>query len=93
MTATRNDIVGWLEEAKQKGATHLIVACDTWDHDNYPVYVMPGEDVRQKAVEHGYDLENNRPMENGNMQVVDEVYSMAKPVADQLSQRRALNFD
>lgn len=48
MTASLSDIQGWANRAKSEGATHLIVVCDTYDHDNYPVFVMPGESVVRK---------------------------------------------
>lgn len=39
MTATMEDIKRWKAEAKQRGATHIISVCDTFDHDDYPVMV------------------------------------------------------
>lgn len=84
MTASRADIVRWLDEAKERGATHLIVAVDTFDHDNYPVFVMPGENARERYEEIAF---------GGNMQGVDEVYSMALPLEDQLREHRARHFD
>jgi len=45
MATTRQDIRDWLATAKRDGATHLIVACDTFDHEDYPVVVLPGENV------------------------------------------------
>lgn len=45
MPATRDDILRWLERAESEGATHMIVACDTYDHSDYPVSVSPDEDV------------------------------------------------
>ena len=56
----------WLEKAKEKGATHVVVVCDTFDWSYYPVYVMPGEDARKIA-----DA-NNGP----NMTKLMEVYNM-----------------
>ncbi len=44
---TREDIDRWIENAP-KGATHMIVVCDTFDYEDYPVYVMPGEEVKEK---------------------------------------------
>jgi hypothetical protein len=49
MAATQEDIRRWLKEAKKEGATHVIVVCDSFDHEDYPVPVMPGENVREKA--------------------------------------------
>lgn len=83
MTATREDIESWVREAQQKGATHLIVAVDRFDHENYPIFVMPGESVMEKTP-------------NGsNMQGYDEVYSFTgkHEVTAQLRERRAVHFD
>jgi len=63
MTATTEDIKRWREYAKGLGATHIISVCDTFDHDDYPVYVMPNEDVSVRAAKY-----------NGqNMQRINEI--------------------
>ena len=68
MATTIEDLKKWFEEGKEKGATHMIVVCDTFDWSDYPVYVMPGEDV-------GVELTKR----NGeNMAKVMEVYSFKK---------------
>lgn len=82
MTATLQDIQGWLERAKQLKATHLIVAVDTYDHDNYPVYVTEDENVHDE-----YDK-----IIGSSMQGVDEVYNMSMDIEAQLKERRAKNF-
>ncbi len=79
MTATYQDITGWLEEAKRQKATHLIVAVDTFDYGNYPIYVCEHMSVRKEI--------NDR---NGqNMQRVDEVYNMSMDIDKQRKERRA----
>ncbi len=45
--ATTYSIGKWLMEAREKGATHVIVVCDTFDCRDYPVQVMPDEDVHE----------------------------------------------
>jgi hypothetical protein len=82
MAASREDIRGWLERAAQKGATHVIVVCDTFDHEDYPVEVMPGEDSRRKA--EGYS--------GKNMQRVMEVYDLRLPLEAQLAEGRAFHY-
>lgn len=82
MGTTKEDIEGWIKEGQNKSATHLIVVCDTFDWEDYPVYVMPGEDVRLKYASH------NGP----NMQKVMEVYNLSKDIKTQLNQHRALEF-
>lgn len=86
MTATRADIRRWVEQAQAQGATHLIVAVDRFDHDNYPIYVMPGEDVGERLA----------PLVRGeNMQGYDEVYSFTgrHSVEAQMAELRAVHLD
>lgn len=81
MAATQNDIRGWLKEGKEKGATHTIIACDTFDHEDYPVHVMPGTDVRAKS------------KNLGEMQRLMEVYSHRLDHETQLAEHRAFHYD
>lgn len=37
MTTTRDDIRQWIKRAP-KGTTHMIVACDTFEWEDFPVY-------------------------------------------------------
>jgi hypothetical protein len=74
MTATREDIEGWLDRGVQEGATHLIVACDAFDHDNYPVFVKPGQDVVAEVAR----------IRGQRMQTVDEVYDLSRALKPQL---------
>ncbi len=82
MTATRQDIERWLQSAKEKGATHLIIVVDMYDHDNYPVYVSKDKDVR----------EEEERIASQSMQGVDEVYNMSMDIESQLSEQRAFNY-
>lgn len=82
MGTTRDDIRSWLQRAKAEGATHMIVVCDTYDHEDYPVSVQPGEDARKK-----YDEYNGK-----NMQRVMEVYNLSIDIEKQLLEHRAFNF-
>ena len=83
MGTTKEDISAWFDMGVQQGATHMIVVCDTFDHEDYPVFVLPGEDVREKYKK--YDGEN--------MQRVMEVYSLKKSKESQLGERRVFHFD
>ena len=84
MAATYEEIKGWLDEGrKRKDITHMIVVCDTWDHEDYPVYVAKSEEVRVKYEEYcGKD-----------MQKVMEVYSYNRPLETQLQETRSFHFD
>lgn len=83
MGTTHQDIRRWLQEAKGDGGTHLIVVCDTFDHEDYPVVVKPGEDVRKKYEEY------NGP----NMQRVMEVYALHLDWESQLREDRSYHFE
>lgn len=84
MATSQADIHEWLKEAKQKGCSHMIVVCDTFDHEDYPVFVMPNESVKDK-------LETYKPA--SNMQRVMEVYSLSLPIEPQLAEHRAYHVD
>lgn len=83
MGTTREEIAGWFDRGVKKGATHLIVACDTFDHEDYPVYVEPGEDPREVAARYS----------GVNMQTVMEVYALHLDKATQLAEHRAFHYD
>ncbi len=80
---TSNEIAAWFDAGVAQGATHMIVACDTFSHDDYPVYVRPDQDVR--LVESGIKAHG--------MQRIMEVYHLKMDQHAQLSERRAFNYD
>jgi hypothetical protein len=82
MAARIGDIRRWFEEGVANKATHMIVVCDTFDHEDYPVFVAPHEDVRER--EKAYD--------HRDMQRVMEVYNLGMDMDDQLSEYRAFNY-
>lgn len=82
MSATKQDIRDWLIQARAKGATHLIVALDTFDYDNYPVYVFSHEDI-EECVE---------IIKSKSMQSVDEVYNLSLDIEAQLCARHVWNI-
>ncbi len=83
MSATRAVLVRWFDEGVRQGATHMIVACDTFSHDNYAVYVTAGQQVREVAAEH----------DGPNMTKVDEVYCLGLDRDAQMSEDRALHYE
>lgn len=74
MTANYSEIKNWVYTAKDKGCTHLIIGCDTFDYDNYPIYVMPEDDIIKKIKA---------------TDKVDEVYNMSQPLEKQLKEPRS----
>lgn len=83
MTATKQDLRIWFGQGTRKGATHMIVVQDRFDHGNYPVYVMPGEDVNEREKELLFrDLAG-----------IDEIYDLTGDMAEQMSVRRVFRRD
>lgn len=79
---TASEIDDWFERGVKHRATHLIVVCDTFDHEDYPVYAMSDEDCLVKHKSH-----------NGlNMQRVMEVYDLRADKAEQMKGKRVMRL-
>ncbi|MEH2009326.1 MAG: hypothetical protein V7K81_30280 [Nostoc sp.] len=48
MKANQNDIPDWISEGQRINATHLIVVYSASSGQDFPVYVMSGENFQQK---------------------------------------------
>lgn len=75
---TRETIRAWLREGVEMGATHVIVAHDSFDGRDCPAFVMPGESVygeMSKCVE-------------AHCRIM-EVYALHVDIEDQLREVRA----
>ncbi len=93
MSTSAGEIAEWFERGKKKGATHLIIVCDTYDFSDYPVFVMSGEDALAKACKYGkVDSRGFPTLKNDDMQKVMEVYNLSLDRQVQLKQHRAFNF-
>ncbi len=82
MAATKEIIREWMRRGKKENATHLIVVCDTYDYDDYPVFVKSGEDP--KSIE--------SQISGKNMQRVMEVYNLNMDIDSQLNSHRSFNY-
>lgn len=65
MTATSKDRARWIEDGKKQKAEYLIIACDTFDFDNYPVYCSQANLEKEK-----------RRISGSSMQKIDEVIEL-----------------
>ena len=79
---SKTDIRRWLREGRRHGATHVIVVCDKFSYEDYPVYIHPGTSVHDKIRQY-----------NQNMQRVMEVYSLRLPLDAQVDEPRAYHTD
>lgn len=79
---SRDEIATWFDRGVSEGCRYMIVVCDSFDHDDYPVYVQPQEDFWKKH-DHYDGL---------NMQRIMEVYDLQEDKAAQMSSRRVFNL-
>jgi hypothetical protein len=77
--SNKEEISGWFDRGVKEGASHLIVVCDTFDHDDYPVWVHPGQDFWAK-----YEEYNGK-----DMQRIMEVYDLSHDKQAQMCEHRA----
>ena len=86
MGTSIQQISDWFDRGVRNGATHMLVVCDTFDHEDYPIYVFPGEYAHEKAtLGYGYPGEKN-------MQRVMECYDLNRDKEEQLAVGRVFNF-
>jgi hypothetical protein len=83
MATTREDIKKWLDRGKEWDASHMLVVCDGFSYEDYPVYVTMEADVNEAF----------RNYHGKKMQRVMEVYSFRRDLDEQLNERRAFHFD
>lgn len=66
--ATKADKERWIAEAQRKNARYIVVACDSFEYDEYPIYCKDG-------------LEKNKTCDSVNakqMQYVMEIIEVRK---------------
>ena len=80
---TRAEVARWFDEGVAQGATHMIVVCDTFDWEDYPVYAHSAAEARSKFQDYS----------DKSMQQVMEVYALSKPKDPQLAEHRAFHFE
>ncbi len=68
MAVTFNIFQNWINEGKKAGAMYLISVCDTFDHEDYPVYADSEEEM----------LEKRKYYNNSSMQRVNEVVNLTE---------------
>ena len=82
MSTSKEMIRSWLKNGLAVGASHVMVVCDQFDWEDYPKFIMPGQDAYQEY----YSVHGN------NMQSVMEVYKLNMDWNAQLDEHRALHF-
>ena len=50
MAVSREEVNGWILKAKEEGYKYIISVCDTFDHDDYPVYCKNEDDLHENKI-------------------------------------------
>ena len=79
--ASREDIKRYLEKGKKNGAKYMLMVCDTFDYEDYPVYVKENEKL--------VDVINK--YDGKNMQEIQEIYNLEIDIDEQLNKDRVWN--
>ena len=74
-----SEIRKWVESGIKTGATHVIIVCDTFDHEDYPVYVKQNESVKDRVSYY----------QRASMQEIMEIYNLSMNIESQLNEYRA----
>ncbi len=82
MSTTSEDIRGWFDSGVKKEAAYMIVMVDTFDYEDYPVFVRPEQDIHKELT--------HRRM--ASMQRIVEVYDLSMDRDKQLNEYRAFNY-
>lgn len=85
MGTTKTEIASWFENGVRGGSTHMVVVCDDYDHEDYPIFLNGTEsEAREKVAEYGAG--------EHSMQRVMEVYSLSMDMERQLSEPSSFNY-
>ena len=82
MTATKDEISDWFDRGVAQKATHMIVVCDTYGHEDYPCFA--NSDAGAIELHSYYD--------GKNMQRVMEVYDLRANKTEQMNEHRAMRL-
>ena len=77
---TMKEINSWIDRGLEQNATHMIVMCDTFSYEDYPVFVMEGQNPRDIAPK-------------GNMQTPMECYDLRMNIEEQMDEIRANHWE
>lgn len=81
MAASKFDIKGWFEQGVEQGSAYMLIVCDTFDWEDYPVF-LPDKDQALKA--------KAMYASGSNMQRLMEVYDLNGDKDAQLNKSRAM---
>lgn len=77
MAATKDDLSRWFDRGVSQNKTYMVIVCDTYDWEDYPIFY----DTKEEA--------ENRVKNPGEMQKIMEVYNLTFDKETQMNMHRA----
>lgn len=81
MSTSVETLSRWFDEGVKEDAAYMIVVCDTYDYEDYPVF-FKGTGIEAEVARRNSE----------SMQRVMEVYNLSKNKEEQLSEDRCFNY-
>ena len=78
---TKEEIKEWLISERAENCSHMLVVCDTFDYEDFPVYVKKDENIQTVI----------KSKESSFLRIM-EIYNLSMNIEKQLSERRAWNI-
>jgi len=63
MAVSREEFKKWVRDGKRNGYSHMISVCDTFNHEDYPIYISTLKELRSRK----------KLIENEDMQRINEI--------------------
>jgi hypothetical protein len=57
MAASKQDVEEWIRRGYKQGAKYLVSVCDTFDYDDYPVFVKTDEELAAAKVKYSQNMQ------------------------------------
>ncbi len=67
MSTIQEDTKRWIKEGKKQKAAYLLIVCDRFNYENYPVYVKKNESLEEKKNQYSI-----------HMQSIDDIIDLRK---------------
>lgn len=83
MSTSREMIAAWFDRGVQQGAAYMLVVCDTFEYEDYPVFAKD-----EKTAREAYEKYRS----GDNMQRLMEVYRLTDDKAEQLAESRCFRL-
>jgi len=79
---TKKEIGKWFDAGKKANARYMLIVCDSFSYEDYPVLVEEGDDVNERI----------KQVRRSPMQRIMEVYDLSMSKTEQLKMPRVFNF-